>query len=358
MSHAAHRFHAFRQRFACQRAGLTLNELVFAAALFTLVLLTALSMFARDVDLGRSANGAAQAETRAQALLHKIGSELADAVGATPVTVLVETLSGGEQGSAVVGSTAGFPASGRLLIDRGPGNSVERCDYAALGVDGASFGNLTRGVQCTAPNQHAAGAEVRWAALAEALPAASQAAPPAGSFDGRAIVLGRTVAFSGDGTGFSFRVPVDPSNSVPPDYMLDGQVQWGARVAGVPTTNGFASIEFVPRTTIDEALIGRDLNGDGDLLDVFDVGQLRRRTWDVSAPELGEDIGIGPTIVLQEQCAWGSDLDGDGFEDPIFLWDPERRELALRLFVINESVRGLPIVRRVEALFYLRNPEP
>lgn len=94
-------------------------------------------------------------------------------------------------------------------------------------------------------------------------------------------------------------------------------------------------------------------------LDVFDVGQLRRRTWDTTQPGVpGDDLGLGATIVLQEQCNWGGDLDADGFDDPIFLWNSETRELAIRLFVVNETVEGLPIVRRVEALAYLRNPQP
>ena len=50
-------------------------------------------------------------------------------------------------------------------------------------------------------------------------------------------------------------------------------------------------------------------------------------------------------------------MDGDGFEDPIFLWDPATRELRVRLFILGMSVDEVPIVRRVEAAQFLRNEQ-
>ena len=61
--------------------------------------------------------------------------------------------------------------------------------------------------------------------------------------------------------------------------------------------------------------------------------------------------------MLQEQCNWGGDLDADGYDDPIFLWDKDRRQLRLRIFIIGRSVDDIPIVRKVESLMFLRNKQ-
>jgi hypothetical protein len=59
--------------------------------------------------------------------------------------------------------------------------------------------------------------------------------------------------------------------------------------------------------------------------------------------------------VLQERCNRGGDLDGDGFDDPLFLWDPMARRLHVRIFVLGNGVEEMPLVRRVESVIYLRN---
>ena len=98
-----------------------------------------------------------------------------------------------------------------------------------------------------------------------------------------------------------------------------------------------------------------DVNQDGDRVDVFDVGQLRRVNWDVTNPNLNDDVGLGPSAVLQERCNWGGDLDSDGSDDPLFLWNPDTNELHVRIFILGLTKSGLPIVRRVESVLYLRN---
>ena len=106
------------------------------------------------------------------------------------------------------------------------------------------------------------------------------------------------------------------------------------------------------------SVTGDDLNGDRDTDDVFDVGQLRRSCWDTDDPSSQpSSLGMGPANVLQERCNWGGDLDGDGFDDPIFLWDPATRELRVRLFVIGMTLDQIPLVRRVEAAQFLRNEQ-
>jgi len=59
--------------------------------------------------------------------------------------------------------------------------------------------------------------------------------------------------------------------------------------------------------------------------------------------------------VLQERCNWGSDLDGDGFDDPLFMWEPETGCLHVRLFLAAGTVNGRQSVREIESILYLRN---
>jgi len=98
------------------------------------------------------------------------------------------------------------------------------------------------------------------------------------------------------------------------------------------------------------------VNHDGDETDVFDVGQIRAHTWDSADPAVpASDIGLGPASVLQERCNAGGDLDGDGFDDPIFLWDPARRRLHVRLYVLGRTGGEVPAVRKVESMIFMRN---
>ena len=60
-------------------------------------------------------------------------------------------------------------------------------------------------------------------------------------------------------------------------------------------------------------------------------------------------------MIIQEQCNWGGDMDGDGFEDPIFLWNRSGGRLRVRFFVLAEARKNIPLVRRMEATLFLRN---
>jgi hypothetical protein len=192
---------------------------------------------------------------------------------------------------------------------------------------------------------------VIWAGLAE--PIATQQNPNPGDFDGMALEAEGPLFFQGDGTGFSYRIPVDPTGG---NNVLNGDdLNWGAIVPGVgPTLEGCMALYYLPSDTFDESVERYDVNGDGDQLDVFDIGQIRRASWDRTDPTRVEDIGMGPTAVLQERCNWGGDLDNDQFDDPIFLWDPATNQLHIRLFIVSTS-RELPIVRGVESITFLRN---
>lgn len=338
-----------RKTHSTRRGGFTLLETVVATSILSAVLLTSYALLSRDADVSRSSLGIAIAEARAQSMLHGLERELADARGESPRATLVQTLASGATGAVRVSSTLGFPPSGYLLLSRGTAE-VERVRYAEITAD--EFRTLERGALGTTAHGHAQNEELLWGGLAE--PIELQSTPPATLWDGRARIGGRTVFFRGDGTGFSYRTPTDPSGG---NDLLDGDdLRWGSVVRNVPVATGWTAVEYAPRGEYVEARTGDDLNHDGDTDDVFDVGQLRRRTWNTDAPDQpGDEVGLGPTCVLQERGHPAADLDGDGFEDPLFLWDAARRELSIRLFVLGRSREDAPIVRKVETVVFLRN---
>lgn len=340
-----------RRQRSTRRSAFTLVELTIAATLFSLVVLGIVVVVSRDEKAAQSTLAIGVAEMRAQQMLARIESEVARARGAAPRAVLTQTLGGGDTSGITVDSTLGFPSSGTLLIDRGTAG-VERVRYGQLGGTGTRFVGLARGEQCTNPAAHAPGSEALWCGLAE--PILLQTNPAANLFDGRARGSTGPVFFRGDGTGFSYRVPVDPAGGG--EYLVGGSVRWGAVVGGNPTPTGWAAIWFEPSTLIQESTSGVDLNRDGDVADEFEVGQIRKRTWDTADPTAApNEVALGPTVIVQERCRPGSDLDGDGFQDPMFLWDPATRRLQVRLFVLGTSSGNAPLMRSVETTVFLRN---
>jgi len=335
-----------------RRAGYTLIELSVSVTLFVVILLSSLALMERDTHLSRSTLSITDVERSAIDMLYKLEHELADALITVPVTTLRTPVGTTDSQVLEIGSSVGFPQSGFVILDRGlPSREVVEYTNHNGTQDGLTA--LTRGMACTTPAAHAAGPDVIWAGMA--VPILLQVNPPASTWDGRARGELDPVFYRGSGTGISFRVPVDPAGGN--DFLDGDDVQWGAVVNGVPTLNdGWCWIEYVPADQLLESATQDDLNRDGDFDDVFDVGQLRRRIWDASNPAGNvQDLGLGPRAIIQEQCNWGSDLDGDGFEDPMFLWDPTTRQLHIRLFVVGRGVREIPIVRKVESLIFQRN---
>lgn len=334
-----------------RRGGFTIVELTIASAIFGMVVLGILMVTARDDQMSKSSLTIGVAETRAQQMLLALEVELAHARGAAPKAVLTQGLASGETSSIAVDSTLGFPNSGELLVDRGTG-AVERIHYAHLDASHTHFLGLTRGDQCTTATGHASSADVLWGGLAE--PILLQQNPAAALYDGRARENTGPVYFRGDGSGFSYRVPTDPAGGS--DYLVGGEVRWGARVDDAGSASGWAALWFEPRSTYDESVTGFDLNHDGDKTDVFDIGQIKKRTWDTDDPSaVVRELGLGPSVVIQERCNWGSDLDHDGFDDPIFLWDAATRRLHVRIHVLGTSSGNAPVTRQVETTIFLRN---
>jgi len=335
---------------------MTILELVLSFGILTTILLAVFGIIHRDTQLAHSTLDIAVSEMKAQQTLRKIEGELANARGDVPIASLTQDLGAAQTAQVEVDFTLGFPPRGTLLLSRGTG-SEERLDYTGLVAGQDRFTGLTRGVQCTQAADHPSnvGVDVLWASNAQ--PIDIQINPPANLWDGVALEATGPIFFRGDGTGFSYRVPVDPTGAIPPNYLDGDDLRWGHVVQDVGDVDGWACLFYQPgRQPISEAVTGDDLNNDGDFVDVFDVGQVRRLIWETTDPTIvPADLGMGPTTILQEQCNYGGDLDGDGFDDPIFLWDDETRQLHIRLFILGRSNSDVPIVREVESLVFLRN---
>lgn len=334
------------------RAGGFLMETVVAVSLFTVVLLSSMAMVESGRRFSSSTMQITTVEDLAQQMLFRMEHEFASATGSTPKFSLPGPLNAAESATFTVSSTLGFPPRGTLLIDRGTARE-ERIAYTGL-AGTTQFAGLTRGEQCTVPVDHPGddGADHLWCGLAE--PLANQDAPAASDYDGIALEEGQPVFFRGDGTGFSYRVPVDPSGANNPINGHD--LLFGAEVGGVgPTTHGWMAVIFEPSEVYEEGATGDDVNKDGDTQDAFEIGQLRRLAWDTTAPEQVDELGLGPTSVIQERCNRGGDLDGDGFADPLFLWNAETNLLHVRLFLLGASRQDMPVVRKVESVMFLRN---
>ncbi|MBK7641534.1 MAG: prepilin-type N-terminal cleavage/methylation domain-containing protein [Planctomycetes bacterium] len=335
------------------RSGFSLVEVLFAAGVISVVLLGSILLLSHDMQVSKSSISVQVAQNQAQTLIYSLEKELSNARGERPVATLTGALGAGAGGVITLDSTAGMPTVGMVTIDRGT-NASEHIAYATLSADGTTLSNLTRGVACSTPVAHAQNAEVLWSGLAEVL--ALSGNPPADLYDGQSLESTGPSYFRGDGTGLSYRMPTDPTGGN--DFFSNGQLQWGATVDQTPMLTGWCALYYVPDGSYDESQSGIDLNHDGDKTDVFDIGQIHRARWSTANPAGAPNvIAIGPSVVLQERCHYGSDLDGDGFGDPIFLWDPVSGRLHLRLFVLGRNTQGYPTVRRVESMVFLRNSD-
>lgn len=335
-----------------RRRGYSLLELLIAMTLFSVIFMSSITLIEHERRLSRSVLHISQVELMSQDMMFRLKRELANAFGENPVAVAPLGLGQGAT-TLQLDSSLGFPPAGTLLIDRGSGN-VERVSYAGLDATQTLLLNLSRAEQCTSDVAHGVQTAVLWGGLAE--PLEQQSPPPdAEDYDGISLEAGGPLYYRGDGSGFSYRVPVDPSGGQ--DYLNGGELQWGAELPGAgQTLDGWIAIYFRASTTFDESEHGDDINGDGDRTDVFDVGQIRKVIWDVTDPSAPvHEIGLGPSNVIQERCAYGSDLDADGYNDPLFLWDRTTNELNARLFLLGATIANAPVIRKIEEVMFLRN---
>ena len=156
---------------------------------------------------------------------------------------------------------------------------------------------------------------------------------------GRNLTMARILAVQPGAPSVNFVIPVDvgeddngnltldPGEDADDDNVLDlsdgdftapdGTVQWGAVENGgprldMPGSPHQISLQFVADAIIDEDAEGYDLNGDGDLEDIFQRGHILYTTTD----GLTEQYGRG-AIVLQTANPQ-ADLNNDGIADPLF----------------------------------------
>ena len=333
-----------------------LVETMISIALMSVVILSATSL------IGTSSRGSAATlemvavEDISQQMLFRIERELSNADGHTPLGTLSSEIDASETTPIGSSTTLGFPPSGVLLLD--PGTDLEeRISYDSLSADMENFVGITRGVQGSSASIHTKGdpvlgtSSIFWDSMAFLID--DQDAPAAGTFEGMSLESGVPAFFRGSGTGFSYRIPIDPSGGQ--NVMNGDDLFWGAELQGIgPVVGARMAIVFRATRTVTEAELLRDLNQDGDRTDVFDLGRLHRLAWDPANPGQVDDLGLGPNNIIQEQLNWGGDLNGDGFDDPIFLWDDVDRLLHIRISMLGTS-RKIPIIRTVESLSFLRN---
>jgi len=331
------------------RSGHGLVEVLIAISLFTIVMLSAMSLVESGNKFSRSTLEVTAVEDLSQQMLYRFERELSNASALKPAKgFLALPLFASETNEIVLDSTLGFPPRGSIVVAPGTANE-ERIAYSTLTAGKITLEDLERGFQCTTARPHAQGPEVYWAGHAEWIDDQANPEPQ----DRLALEEGVEVSYRGDGVGFSYRIPIDPTGG---RNVLDrDNLHWGADIPALgQTTEGWMCFYFEPKTVFDEAVERHDLNGDADWTDVFDIGQIRRRAWSIDDPTQVEDVAWGPSAVLQEQCNWGGDLDNDGYGDPIFLWNEDTLMLHIRITVIGPS-RDLPITRQVESYTFLRN---
>lgn len=331
---------------------MTLIEVVVAVSIFAVLMLIATFSLQHEASSLASIARKTYLHGRADIVLDEVTTELRFAQGVDARAWLSADLLAGITDELALDTTRGLPDRGHLLLDAGTPDE-ERVAYTVMTSVPPRLLNLTRGYLCGPDAFHAAGTRARWAGHAAAIE--DQVDPPAEFYDGVSMEVSGQVYFRGDGTGFVFRIPVDPDGDGS-FFDENGAVRWGAQVRGAHTVDGFSCFYYEPVALISESARGGDLNQDGDRTDRFDLGRIRMRSWNADTPATDyDDVALGPPIVLQERCAWGSDLDGDGFQDPIFLWEPQGGRLRIRMFVMAEARKNVPQVRRVESAVFLRN---
>lgn len=333
------------------RLGFTLIEVTIALAVVTVILLATTAALQKEAENVTDLQRISYAERLVQDMFTKIEQRLDFAQGMDPRASLASSMSGGTTSGLDLDDAFGFPDQGTVVIDPGGANE-ERVRYTDLDPTIHALETLTRGERGTSAASHSAGAIVLWEGACA--PIENQVSPAAGTFDGLTDDLRGNLYVRGDGVGFSYRRPVDPTGS---GSFIDATgIKWGAQVGSTNTLDGCAALYYRPVAEIREADRAFDINQDGDQTDVFDLGTISDRAWDaVNNTITASEVDLVSPIILQERDAWGSDLDGDGFQDPMFLWTPDSGRLRMRLFVLMGDVQGREVVKRFETVLYLRN---
>lgn len=333
------------------RAGFTLIEAIVATAILTFLMVSATVALQRQTESMGDLQALSRTERQITELFTKLDLRLRFAQGVDASTTLASPATAGGTGGIDLTDAFGFPHTGTVVIDPGLATE-ERIAYDELDAPDDELTGLTRGERGTTGAAHPAGAFVMWEG--RAAPIEDQVGPPAEAFDGTTDDVRGPVFYRGDGVGFSYRRPVDPNGE---GVFIDGTgIRWGAQVAGRDMLDGCAALVYRATGQITEAELLFDINRDGDQADTFDVGRISDLAWDSTDIDDGTwRVDLSPPVILQETDNYGSDMDNDGFEDPMFLWTPESGRLRVRLFVLVGTVKGREVVKRFETVFFLPN---
>ena len=331
------------------QGGFTLIEVVIAFTVMTIILLATSSVLRRETRGIAELQNMGHSEKVMEGVFNRIFRTIQFARGFTSETTLSSTLTANETGQISLGSINGFPDQGSLVVDRGEATE-ETINYEAHATVGTGVLTLERGAEGTQNRGHNRGSSVIWSGLA--YPIANQTDPDPSEYDGTTDDLRGDIYFIGKGLGLSYQVPVDPVHTG--SYLEGSEPRWGAQVSGGEVAGAYGAVVYVPSLEITEADRKFDLNEDGDEDDTFYLGRIALQSWSTD-PGDSLRINLTPSIILQEKGAYGSDMDADGFEDPMFLWSADQARLRLRFFVLTGTVNGHEVVRRFENIIHLSN---
>lgn len=329
---------------------MTLVEMVVAAGILAALLLAALRAMDSSRSMLATSTARVDAGRKTRTLLDRLRAETARAMVEVPRTFSVATIAPNQTGLSAV-DLDGFPPTGAAVLEPASA-SRELVMYDSRTT--SRLEGLLRGAGCGSPSAHTVSSEVHWAGAATVL--TDRFSPPPTALDGWSVAPsgGPALPFRGTGTGVCFRVPTDPAGAE--DYLDGTDVRWGTRIREADLADGYAAFAFEPLSLFDETESNVDVNSDGDLSDKFDVGRIVLWKWSAGAPADNPlSVPIGPSTVLQERCNWGADLNGDGFDDPIFLWDPLTQSLTVNLSTLVPVAGEQPQILRASVVLFLRN---
>ena len=332
-------------------AGFTLVEMMIALSIVSIIMLATMASLQREATSISELQRLSYSERLIQDLFTKIEQRLDFGQGLNPTSSLTSGINAGSTGSLALQDPLGFPYEGTVIIEPGTA-SEERIEYANLVPGTSELVTLTRGANGTTPTSHPSNSLIVWEGAA--YPTDDQLSPAPGTFDGQTNDMRGPVFFRGDGVGFTYRRPIDPARTG--TFIDSGGIRWGATIGGADSIDGCACLVFSPIAVITEAQRNFDINSDGDMDDTFDLGGITDLAWNTSDPTLGtSSLELVSPILLQERDNYASDMDGDGLDDPMFLWSPESGRLRIRMFALLGDVNSRDIVKRFETVLYLRN---
>lgn len=160
-----------------------------------------------------------------------------------------------------------------------------------------------------------------------------------------------------NGAGLTYYVPVDIDGS---GTVLSGGTGTGSGLLeygatnGSTSTNGTMRFSYVASTLLNENLEVVDLNGDGDRLDIFDIGYVQQST-SISG-DLPKIVGL--TNIAQRQGNYGTTIDvdnGASGSGRLFNLPSGSRVLQVSIWLMTISEDRLPHLVQCKSYVFLRN---